>query len=320
MVWLMLGLACKGEAPSETGDDTQVSADDTADQVDPDTVGLDGTCALEDDYGGFVVEVYEDLSNVEGAVSDGVVPESVLENILEDNGCVLWRQNLAYCDGGCDAGYVCDFEGNCLPYPSNQDLGTVSIGGLGTDVAMEPVTPGYTYYDTSLAHPAFTGGELIALRMPAGTYGPVTLHGVGVEPLAGLGDGWFVEDGVDTIITWDPPTASVVRSDIVVKVRIDLHGSTPLTLACTWEDTGSGTIPGKVMAQMVAGGVTGFPQGFIWRRTADKAEVGEGCMDLVVSSPREVEVDVANFTPCLTDEDCPKGQECDVEFQICVDQ
>ena len=317
---LMLGLACKGDAPGSSADDTEVSPDDTADQVDPDTVPLEGTCDLADDYGGFVVEVYEDLSNVQGSVSDGVVPESVLENTLEDNGCVLWRQNIAYCDGGCDAGEVCDFEGNCLPYPSNQDLGVVSIGGLSAEVAMEPVVPGYTYFDTSLAHPAFGGGELVTLRMPEGTYGPATLHGVGVEPLGGLADEWFVEEGIDTVITWDPPTASVVRSEILVKVRIDLHGSTPLTLACVWEDTGTGTIPGEVMEAMVAGGVTGFPQGFIWRRTADRTTVGDGCMDLVVSSPREVDVDVANFTPCLTDEDCPEGQECDVEFQICVDE
>jgi len=306
--------------PGETGDTAPDSGqDDTAPPPDPDTVPLSGVCPLETDLGGFVVEVYEDDSNVAGAVLEGVVPSSILEFVASEGDCALYRQLNPYCHPACDAGYTCNFKNECVPYPQSQDLGTVSLDGLTQPLDMEPVTPGYTYYDTDLKHPIFTSGGLVTLDMPAGTYGPATLYGVGVEPMAELAELWTIEDGVDTTVTWAPPTAEVVRSDVYLTVNIDQHGVSPASLYCVFEDDGDGTIPGSLVSTMVASGVTGFPTGLASRRTADSVSLSAGCMDLTVASPRTVAVDVANYTPCVVNEDCPPGQECNFEFQICED-
>ena len=71
------------------------------------------------------------------------------------------------------------------------------------------------------------------------------------------------------------------------------------------------------MQHLVDAGVTGFPSGSLERRTADRAEAGAGCLDLAVSIPLDVPVDVVGYTPCVSDEDCPEGMECNEELQIC---
>ena len=72
-----------------------------------------------------------------------------------------------------------------------------------------------------------------------------------------------------------------------------------------------------LVGAMLAAGVTGFPSGSITRRTADHAAAGAGCMDLTVASGRTVPVDVIGYTPCVSDAECPDGQTCDLELQIC---
>jgi hypothetical protein len=36
-----------------------------------------------------------------------------------------------------------------------------------------------------------------------------------------------------------------------------------------------------------------------------------------VSSSVSVDVDVIGYTPCVSDADCPDGQDCNEELQIC---
>ena len=297
---------------SDTTDSGVVNSDE-----DPATVALNGECDLADDYGGFVVEAYEEYSIVSGSIADGVVPITVLEVIGEDGDCEVKRRNNPFCDPSCESGDTCDFDGNCITYPANQDLGTVTVLGLAEAVEMEAVVPGNTYFNTSLPHPAFSGGDLIELQMPAGTYGPITLFGVGVEELSANDTEWRVESGTDLIVSWGAPTGDVVRSEVTLRINIDQHGTSPSSVYCTFEDDGEGTVPASIVQQLVEVGVSGFPSGLLVRRTADKADAGEGCTDFEVSSHREVSVDVIGYTPCISDLDCPEGQTCILELQIC---
>lgn len=285
--------------------------------LDPATVPLAGACDLAADHGGFVVQSAGDNTGVEGKVADGVVPISVLEQIGAAGECRLLRRNNPYCEPACDRGHTCDFDGTCLPYPANQDLGVVTISGLGQDVAMDPVFPGNTYFDTSLPDPPFEPGALITLSMPDGAYGPVELHGVGIELLAGVDAEWIVDAGSDLTVRWDAPTGDVVRSRVELSISIDQHGASPGVLRCSFEDDGEGTVPASLIDQLVNSGVTGFPAGNLDRRTVDRAELATGCLDFAVSHPLDVPVDVAGFTPCVSTEDCPDGQECNEELQIC---
>lgn len=305
---LLLLLACpKAEDSAETG----------VDASDPATVALAGACALDLDFGGFAVIDEDTETTVDGAVADAVVPITILEEIGSDGDCRLMRRNNPHCEAACDPGQTCDWEGECVTYPAKQDLGTVTLEGLVQPVEMEPVFPGNTYFNTSLPHPAMTPGELVTLRMPGGLYGPARLYGVAVDPLSGLAQEWVVEAGVDLTVSWDTPTASVVRSEIFISVNIDQHGASPGTLMCVFEDDGEGVVSGALLEELVSVGVTGFPSGLIERRTLDSAPAAQGCMDFKVGSKRIVSVDVLGFTPCTSDAECPDDLDCNEEFQIC---
>ncbi len=306
LLLLLLTAAC-------TVDDTAQDSDAPDTTPDPATVELGGACPLETDFGGF--EVGGD--GVQGVVADGVVPIAILEEIAAEGDCQLMRRNNPYCDPACDPGFTCDFDGECVTYPVNQDLGIVSISGLLSPVELEPVFPGNTYFDTSLESPPFEAGALVALDMPGGVYGPAVLYGVGVEPLQALDDEWSVESGVDLLVRWEPPAGEISRGTIAMSLNIDQHGTTPGTLWCSFEDDGEGTVPAGILATLVETGVTGFPSGALSRQTQDQAAAGEGCMDLTVSSSLSVAVDVIGYTPCISDADCPDGYECNEEMQIC---
>ena len=300
---------CEPDNPSQDSDDSAAP--------DPAEVELAGACSLATDLGGFSVLVEDDQAGIDGAVADGVVPISVLEEIAAEGDCRLMRRNNPFCDPACEPGETCDFDGTCLPYPVNQDLGTVTITGLASPVAMEPVFPGNTYYNTELPAPPFDGGDLITLDMPGGVYGPATLYGVGVEPVVSLDEEWAVEAGVDMLVHWQAPAGAVSRGEVSLSVNIDQHGTTPGTLWCVFEDDGEATVPAGILQTLVATGVTGYPSGAVQRRTQDSAELELGCMDFTVSSTVTVDVDVIGYTSCISDADCPEGQECNEELQIC---
>ena len=308
VLWWWLALAaCTNKDAEETGDQ----------QPDPATVELAGPCEMADDFGGFVVQSAGDNTGVQGAVADGVVPITIFEEIGAEGDCQLLRQNNPFCEPACDVDETCDFDGTCIDYPRNQDLGIVTIRGLVQSVEMEAVFPGNTYYDTSLPDPPYVPGELVALDMPEGTYGPATLYGVGLAPHATSDAEWVIDPGSDLAISWDAPTGDVVRSEIAMSINIDQHGASPGTLVCTFEDTGSATVPAGILQQLIDAGVTGFPTGALDRRTADHADIDGGCMDLVVTAPLTVPVDVVGYTPCVSDADCPDGETCNIELQIC---
>ncbi len=296
-----------------------VDSGETGDLVDPANVPLAGPCGLDQDFGGFLVSDGGDDTSCDGSVADGVVPITILEEIGSEGDCRLMRRNNPHCDPACDPGQTCDWDGECVAYPAKQDLGSVTLGGLVQPVEMEPVFPGNTYYDTSLPHPAMTPGELITLKMPGGTYGPLRLYGVGVDPLSDLQEVWSIESGEELVVTWKAPTTEPRRSEVFMSVNIDQHGTSPGTLVCVFEDDGEATVPAALLEQLVAVGVTGFPSAAIERRTVDSAAAGSGCMDFTVRSRRSVVVDVVGFTPCTTTAECPPGQVCNEELQICED-
>lgn len=312
---LSLLLACEpdGAAESGTGGDS-----DTGPVGDPATVSLAGECAMEVDFGGFTVTDNGESTDVAGKVADGVVPIAVLEPIAEAGDCQVLRQNNPHCEPTCDPGQTCDFDGACVAYPINQDLGTVTIVGLAEVVVMEPAFPGNTYYNsTALPHPAITGGVAVRLDMPAGAYGPAELFGVGFESLAVSDAGWSIAEGSDLIVAWSPPTGAEARSEVVLSVSIDQHGVSPSSLRCVFADVGTGTVPAAAITALVGAGVTGFPNGALERRTVDKAAAGAGCLDFTLRSPRTVLVEVGGHTPCVSTVDCPEGQTCNEELQTC---
>jgi hypothetical protein len=310
---LLLSLSLLCGCPPEADDSEPTTGPDG----DPDTIPLAGVCSMSADYGGFAVDALEDYSTVSGAVNNGVVPMTVLEEIAVEGDCRALRRNNPFCDPPCASDETCDFDGSCVPYPLTQDLGTVDITGLVGPVSMEPVSPGYTYFDVSLGHPAYEPGVLVQLSTGETPWGPVTLHGVGVQQIEPTQDTWLVIEGQDLELGWTPPEGEV-RSHVALRINIDQHGTTPINLYCSFEDDGTGVVPAALTDLLVNAGVTGFPSGSLVRRTVDSAPLGEaGCMELVISSTRNPDVRVDGYTPCQEDEDCPDGQTCNEALEIC---
>lgn len=308
--------ACATEPDTGDSDDTSGGIDTSDPDGDPMTVPLGGTCPLDTRWGAFKVEANTDYSAIDGAIADGVVPVTILEEALSEGDCRLMKRNNPFCDPSCGPGTTCDFDGTCIPYPANQDVGTVSITGLRDAVVMEPVEPSYKYFYTELHNPAFEAGKLIQMKSTGGAYAAVTLHGVGVAVLAPPSVDWLVTAGEALQLTWDAPTTEV-RSEVFASVNVDQHGITPLTLECVFADDGAAEVPASVMDALLSAGVTGYPSGKLQRRTVDRADVGAGCVDFMVDYTLKAKVSVAGHTPCTGPGDCPEGMECNLAIQTC---
>jgi len=307
-------IACADEAPG--GADSQPPAGLQQPTGDPATVPLGGRCDHAERLGGFVVEVYDAYSIAAGQALEGVVPSSLLTELEREGDCALVRRDAPFCDPPCAAGDTCDHDGECVPYPASLDLGRATIAGLAADVIMDPVEPGYSYYDTALPHPAFEAGALAWLQTGGGAFDPLSLYAVGVEPLALGASSWLVAGGAPVEVTWGPP-ADGARSRILISLNVDQHGTSPASVTCDLPDTGSATIPASMIDGLIGAGVSGYPSATVRRETADRADVDGGCLDFSLASPRGVEIDVEGFTPCVSDTDCPPGQSCDLDLQIC---
>lgn len=304
-----------GRSDGSDGDDGSDGSD--GEDLDPDTVPLAGECSQDLRQGRFVVESTEAYATVDGVVLDGVVPTEVLTEMLTEGDCTIWRRENPFCDPGCDPGFTCDLSGECVPYPEAQDLGQVSISGLTTPVAMDPVTPGYSYFDTSLDNPPWTDRSVLSLSSSGATVAPFSLHGVAPDPFTVTTEAWLLVPGEDFTITWDAP-AEGARTQVVLSIRIDQHGLTPSSLRCAFPDTGAGTVPAAVFDKLVEFGITGFPTGEVERRTVDSTGLDDGgCVELVTAESRVGDLEIEGYTPCRRDEDCPEGQTCNEPLERC---
>jgi hypothetical protein len=296
--------------------DGEDSATPPIDTATADQVSLDGLCPLVDRLGGFVLQSYEGYSIIDGSIADGVIPITVLTESTSIDDCTLWVKPNPFCDPACENGDACDLDDTCITFPESQDLGTVTMTGLDTEVALEPVPPGYSYFHTTLPHPAFQPDSLITLFTEQRAFEALKLHGFGVQDMVPSDDRWILYSGQDLAVTWEPADGEA-RSEITLSMNIDQHGITPATVICIFQDDGVGSVPTALIDELIVAGVTGFPSGTLRRRTADSVSVAGSCVDFEVSSPRGVDVRVDGFISCNSDRECPEGQTCNMEIQIC---
>jgi len=282
-------------------------------------VVLDGGCEEAEHVGSFLVSVDTTYSLVDGTVADAVFPAEVRELVTEEGGCRLLRKVFPFCDPACEPGTTCDHDGTCVPEPRNQDVGTVRIWGLEEWIELEPVQPGNRYFDTQVPHPVVLPGSEVRLDVDGPGFESLKLEGRGVELLEQPeGVALYIGAGEALSVEWVPvPLQEGAQVDL--RVTVDQHGTSPLSLLCTFEDDGSAEVPAGLVAEFVAAGVSGFPNATIRRGTVDSAPSPDGCVDLRVASALEMPVGVEGHTPCTSDDDCPDGQHCDLAIETCVD-
>jgi hypothetical protein len=307
---LLLLIACEPD-PEDSAklDDTNVEGWTLED--------LGGSCGYDDHLGTFEIAHWdgpdEGFATVTGEVLDGVVPITVLGEVATASGCTLWQKVNPFCEQPCEPDEACNHDGECVPYPQAQDVGTVTIQGLEHGLALEPDAFG-SYWDTSVGYPLFQPGAQVLASAP----GWFELRGLGVERIVVPEDAsWLLTEGQDMAVSWAP--ASQGQGLVEITFNIDQHGTSPLTMVCTLPDTGSASVPGDLLDLMRSAGVSGYPSSWIRRVSADSVEIPGGCADLLLYSHRAVELSVDGHTPCNGDPDCPDGQHCDMERQTCVD-
>jgi len=255
---------------------------------------------------------------VDGAVADGVVPVTILEELDEIGPCRLLRRTNPFCNPACSPGFTCDFDGECVPFPENQNVGTVEVRGLSVMVSMEPVQPGNRYFDTTVGDPLFEPGAEVFLDASGADLPAFALEGVGSEVLE-LPDvaTILIEEGQPTLVQWPAPLEDGPAT-VHLELSIDQHGNSPVRIECELDDTGSAELPPGVADALLAAGVSGYPNATLSRRTVDSAPVGDFCVELLVGSPRTPDVRVAGHTPCDEPDDCPEGLTCDLALNTCL--
>lgn len=318
LLFVLAAAGCAPTAPppgdTETG---EPGTDGTELPLDPATVPLAGECDQAERQGRFEVESNEDYSYVVGEIADGMVPSEVLTKVLVDGDCTIWQRENPFCDPGCEPGYTCDLDGNCVPYPEAQDLGLVTVSGLEAPVQMEPVVPGNSYFDTSLGNPPWTPRTVLTLETEGGAYDPLTLHAVTPDSFSLTGTEWLLVPGEPFELSWEPAPEGA-RTEVVLSMRIDQHGLTPSTLTCAFADDGTGTVPAAAFNALVEFGITGFPTGEIERRTVDHVALSDGgCAEFAATESRLPSLEIEGYTPCRRDQDCPEGQECNELLERC---
>jgi hypothetical protein len=282
----------------------------------PGSPKLRGACPLETAVGRFTVENQTDFGVVQGSVFEGVVPTAIPRLASTQGDCrILERRNLT-CSPACVGATTCGESGTCIDYPRQLSVGNVNIMGLTRPTLMTPRTPGNNYFAPDADNPPFLVGSPIVLTAE-GAEGRLAfqLFGTGSAPL-GSKPTWTLERGTDLAIEWVKGAAEL-RTRVAVELSVDQHGTSPLSVACDFEDTGTASIPADVIDQLITSGVSGFPNGRIFRRTADSAEIELGCVELFVGSPLAAAVSVAGFVPCKKEADCPSGKQCNLMLERC---
>jgi len=267
-------------------------------------------CEEHSRVGSFDVDLAAKYTGVQGQVFDGVVPSNVLSTLASEGGCRHARAPVLFCDPACVSGETCDADGQCIPYPVAQDVGTVEITGLLAPVEMEALPPGNFYTNSgSLPHPGFEAGADIALHAEGGVYEPFDLRGFGVDALAVEAKEVVVEAGVAVTLLWTPPTHPGPMR-LRIALIVNGHGSIGSRIECEAEDTGVFVIPEALVTQLVNDGLSGFPTLSLSRTTSDTASIASGCVEFRVQSALVLPVSIPGLVSCSDNEDCAPPQTC----------
>lgn len=274
-------------------------------------------CPADEIAGGFRIQLAAQYTGVNGSVRNGTVPSDVPEVVSEDGACRLLAQRVLFCDPTCGASETCADDGNCIPYPTNQQVGVVSVTGLNGELTMQPgATGSYTNPAMpALPHPGFDEGAAITLIAEGGDLDAFTLQGEGVAALAVSEEPLVATMGEPLTLTWNSGSASDAVH-VSVKIEFNRHGGTPSWVECDMEDTGTFSVPASIIDALLGLEISGWPTVTLTRRSVDSTDLSVGCVELQVFSQVVRELEVAGLQSCDDDHPCPGDQECPVNL-IC---
>jgi hypothetical protein len=231
---------------------------------------------------------------------------------LEDTeaDCELWVPTHPFCDPPCSGG-SCTEDGVCTPFAVAQDLGEITVKGLGEDFALSPVGSSATYQPVaSLPYPPCDEGAGVSVAADG-----FELQALCIAPLI-VPDSDPIEVLKDQPVElrWEPPDMQDV-SRMHIALDISHHGGAKGEILCDVPDTGSYDIPAGLVTQLIALGVAGFPDVVLDRVSIAAApEAPNVTLRLSASVQRLVDTGIPS---CTTTADCPDDLECDTNLFIC---
>ena len=313
-------------SPSDTESPVEIAVDTTAPvditdvlgtdvpetQTSPDLEWADGgvttgpmaPCLPAESLGGLKIKrdtITGEYSLV-GAVTDGPCMADKTKKALEtEGGCTLWEGlNQNFCDPQC-INEECGEDGDCHPAPDRISVGKVTLEGLKEAVSAEPDYQNGYWTKISDDIPYLIGAS-IELTATGDVADGFTLTGAGIVPIQ-IGDkDWIVEPDKPFTANWEPSDGP---GKIYFELNVDQHGTTPVTLKCTVEDTGTYTVSAEFMKKFVEYGASGAARGEIWRKTTDSVNLEQGCVEFEVTSLQTVYPKCKNC-PCTIPGQCPE--------------
>ncbi len=280
-------------------------------------------CTEATHVGGFRISLAEKFTGVEGHVLNGVVPLKVPELVQAEGTCRLLSWPSAYCSPGCQPGEACKGDGKgggtCIVHPLKHSVGKVTVTGLKAALSMKAKWGNNYINPGSLPHPAFDSGDPITLKASGGEFEAFTLLGQGVAALKQSAGGAKIklESGKALTVTWQAGSgASDANSPVRVHVELNInnHGNSSGWIACDGVDSGTFTIPEKLVSALFDLGVSGFPTVNLTRRSVDSTQISPGCVQLEVASELGLGIEVDGVISCTDNKSCPAGTTCGADL------
>lgn len=317
----IVAFVCSLQVVACSSDPAAVSAGGGSGGVAAGTVGASaggGAAPSNSDavVGSFIVALVPKTStdpgytSLTGKVYDGVTPATVVWDLVTSAaGCDLMKPRAPFCSTPCASGGVCVEDEQCAAYPTAQDLGAVTVKGLGADFSVKAIANAYQLPgDLTLPFPPADEGADVSVNVTAGAFGPFAIRSSMVAPLAASG-ALSLESGKALKLGWaSPGNASAARMHI--KVDISHHGGSKGKIECDVADSGSFEVPAALVGSLVSLGVAGFPSVELSRVATGSAAIAPGKVTFQVLSTVSLDLAVPGVQSCHEDTECPTGKPC----------
>jgi len=218
----------------------------------------------------------------------GVVSMEAWEVVAEAGDCVyIDRIDPGLCEPPCPGGEICDHGGECVPLPSLQPAGTLTVDGLRESVVLEPDDLGYYHLEGSPGFPLFDADATVTLTAAGGATAGFQVEVGAVEDLASAVPCELqLAAGQPLEVSWEPGNgAATVRWEMFTF----MHAGNGPMLRCVTGDDGQLTVAAELVDLYLADR-TGFETYELARFRAGAAGVGDG---------RSVALEVASIRTCF---------------------
>jgi hypothetical protein len=274
-------------------------------------------CSDADRLGGFSAKLLADSQTtaVAGGVRNAVRATDVWQQVATGGECRLVVGPTLTCAPACANPLICAGQNQCVDEPRFQDVGAVTVTGVGASTVTAALITGNNYYaSVDTPYPPAAAGANIGLQVAGGSLGGFSLMGRGISELQVPSTPLTVMGGQAFSFSWTAP-AQPGAARISASLDIAHHGGVFARVDCDFADDGSGEIPATLIDQLIGYGTAGFPELILIRRTVDSTSIASGCVDFQVASERLILLELCRspgvcVRSCSPDLPCPNNAVC----------